>query len=138
MNRYSFRVTLVLWLVLILTAWNTLRVWTSLAWHNTLSEFSAQPIPIIITISGIVWVVIGLAILWGIWQNKAWTMKLLLGAAAGYTVWYWCERLIWQTPRPNWLFAVIVNLVLLVFILFTKKSLLREAHERKNENRIIE
>jgi multisubunit Na+/H+ antiporter MnhE subunit len=71
---------------------------------------------------------------WGIWQKKAWTAKLLLGAAAGYTVWYWSERLIWQRPHPNWPFAVIVNLVLLGFILFTTKSLSREAYEQKNEN----
>lgn len=138
MNRYPFRVTLLLWLVLILTAWNILRVSTSLAWRNTLSEFSSQPVAGIITVSGIIWVVMGFVILWGIWQNKAWTLKLLLGAAAGYTVWYWCERLIWQAARPNWPFAVIVNIALLLFILFTTKSFSREAHERKIENRTIE
>lgn len=85
----------------------------------------------ITTISSAIWAAVGILLLWGIWQNKAWTAKLLLGAAAGYTVWYWCERLIWQAPRPNWPFAVIVNLVLLIFILFTTKSLAREAYERK-------
>lgn len=131
MNRSVFRVTLVLLLVLTLTAWNALRVWTSLAWRNVLNEFSAPSIHMITTISSAIWAAVGILLLWGIWQNKAWTAKLLLGAAAGYTVWYWCERLIWQAPRPNWPFAVIVNLVLLIFILFTTKSLAREAYERK-------
>jgi len=71
---------------------------------------------------------------WSIWQRKAWAGKLLLGASAGYTVWYWGGRFIWQSPHPNWPFAVIVNLVLLGFILFIKKSLSREAYEQKNEN----
>jgi len=59
---------------------------------------------------------------------------MLLGTATSYTVWYWSERLIWQNPHPNWIFAVIVNLVLFGFILFTTKSLLREAYEQKIEN----
>ena len=77
---------------------------------------------------------IGIFILWSIWQRKAWAAKLLLGASAGYSVWYWSERFIWQSPHPNWPFAVIVNLVLLGFILFATKSLSREAYEQKNEN----
>jgi hypothetical protein len=128
------RVTLLLWLVLTLSAWNALRLWTALAWHNVLDEFSAQPASTVTTICGAVWMVTGVILIWSIWQKKGWAAKLLFGASAGYTVWYWSERLIWQTPHPNWLFAVIVNLALLIFILFTKRSLTREAHERKIEN----
>jgi hypothetical protein len=134
MNKFPFRVTLLYWLVLTLTAWNGLRLWTALAWQNTLTEFSASPTPVILAISGAFWVVTGIILLWSIWQRKAWAAILLVGVAAGYTVWYWGERLIWQNPQPNWLFAVIVNLALLIFILFTSKLLAREAHERKNEN----
>ena len=134
MNKPPFRVTLLLLLVLILTTWNAIRLWTAIAWHNILNEFSAQPTSTITAISGATWMVIGIILLWSIWQKKAWAAKLLLGTAAGYSVWYWSERLIWQNPHPNWLFAVIVNLVLIVFILFTIKSLMREAHERNIEN----
>ena len=134
MSKQPFRVTLLLWLVLILTTWNFIRFWTALAWREVLNEFSSQPTSAIITVSGAVWMFIGIFILWSMWQRKAWAAKMLLGAAAGYTVWYWSERLIWQTPHPNWLFAVIVNLGLLVFILSTTKLLMREAHERQNEN----
>ncbi len=134
MSKRPFRVTLLLWLVLILTTWNFIRFWTALAWREVLNEFSSQPASAIITVSGAVWMFIGIFILWSIWQRKAWAAKLLLGASAGYTVWYWSEWLIWQNPHPNWPFAVIVNLVLLGFILFTTKSLSREAYEQKNEN----
>jgi hypothetical protein len=138
MNKLPFRVTLLYWLVLTLSAWNGLRLWTALAWQNILTEYSASPPPIIIAISGAVWMVAGIILLWSIWQKKAWAAKLLVGVAAGYSVWHWSERLIWQSPHPNWLFAVIVNLALLVFILFTAKLLTREAHERKNESPKIE
>jgi len=134
MNKPPFRVTLLYLLVLTLSAWNGLRLWTSLAWQDVLNEFSAHPSPIITAVSGAIWMVAGFMLIWGIWQKKAWSPKLLIGVAAGYSVWYWSERLIWQNPHPNWLFAVIVNLALLVFISFTTKLLTREAHERKNEN----
>ena len=134
MSKQPFRVTLLLWLVLTLTTWNFIRFWTALAWREVLNEFSSQPTSAVITASGAVWMVTGIFISWSIWQRKAWAAKLLLGASAGYTVWYWSERLIWQSPHPNWPFAVIVNLVLLGFILFAIKSLSREAYEQKNEN----
>ena len=134
MSKQPFRVTLLLWLVLTLTTWNFIRFWTALEWREVLNEFSSQPTSTVLTASGAVWMVTGIFILWSIWQRKAWAAKLLLGASAGYTVWYWSERIIWQSPHPNWPFAVIVNLVLLGFILFATKSLSREAYEQKNEN----
>ena len=129
MKNRSFRVTLALWLVLTLTIWNLIRVWTSITWREALNEFSAQPAAAITTTSGILWTALGVLLLWSIWKKEAWAAKLLFGATAGYTIWYWSERLIWQKPHPNWPFAVIVNLVLLIFILFTTKLLSREAYE---------
>jgi hypothetical protein len=134
MSKRPFRVTLLASLVLFLTVWNAIRVWTALEWRDVLNEFSSQPASTITAVSGASWTVIGIFVLWSIWQKKAWTAKLLPGAAAGYTVWYWSERLIWQSPHPNWPFAVIVNLALIIFILFCIKSLSQEAYERKIEN----
>ena len=138
MTKRPFRVTLLYWLVLSLSVWNALRLWTALSWQNILTEFSASPPPIITALSGAIWLVTGIILLWSIWQKKTWSAILLVGVATAYTVWYWSERLIWQNPHPNWLFAVIVNLALLMFILFTANFLTREAHERINENPKIE
>jgi hypothetical protein len=138
MNKSLFRVTLMYWLVLILSAWNGLRLWTALAWQDVLTEFSASPPPFITAISSGVWLIVGIILLWGIWQKKAWAAHLLIGVASGYSVWYWVERLAWQSPHPNWLFVVIVNLAGILFILFNAKLLSREAHERKIENRTVD
>lgn len=127
-------VTLALWLVLILTAWNALRTWTSITWQAVLLEYSIRMSPVIGTIVGLLWFIIGGILAFGIWRKKAWGAKLLIGAAAGYTVWYWSERLIWQNPRPNVPFAVVMNLVGLLVIFFAWRSLSREAYERNTEN----
>jgi len=133
-----FPVTLTLWVVLISTIWNILRVWTSIAWNSVLIEFSASITPAASIFIGGVWVVIGCFLYWGIWQGKAWAGKMLPGAGAGYTVWYWSERFFFQNPRPNLIFAVIVNLGFLILIFFTTTSLSREAYERKIENPKVE
>ncbi len=138
MNRRPFRVTLLYWLVLTLSAWNGLRLWTALAWQDVLTEFSASPPAIVTAISGGVWMVVGITLVWSIWRKKDWSAYLLVGVAAGYSVWYWVERLAWKNPHPNWLFAVIVNLAGIVFILFNARLLSREAHERKIENRTVD
>lgn len=133
-----FPVTLSIWLVLILASWNALRAWTSIAWQDVLTEFSVRMPPTLSAFASTFWLIIGISILIGIWQKKAWSKNLLLGAAAGYTLWYWSERLIWQNPRPNILFAVIVNLACFIVIYFGSKSLSREAYERNTENPAIE
>lgn len=138
MNRPPFRVTLLLLLVLSLTAWNILRLWTSLTWRPALTEFAGARISAVITISAAVWIFVGIFVAWSILQRKNWAAKILVAAASAYSIWYWVERLVWQNPRPNGLFAVIVNLALILFILFTIKSLSREAYERKIEHPAIE
>jgi hypothetical protein len=134
----SFSVTLTLWAVLITITWNIIRVWTALAWSSVLTEFSARLAPTVSAGIGGIWVVIGGILYFGIWQEKAWAGKMLFGTAAGYTVWYWSERLFFQNPRPNIMFAVIVNLGLFIIIYFANKSISREAYERENENPGIE
>jgi hypothetical protein len=131
-SKFPFRVTLLLCLVLLFTVWNLLRAWTALTWRNTLSEFSAQPAAWIIILSGMFWALTGILLIGGTWQKKPWAKKFLLGATTGYTVWYWGGQLIWQMPRPNWQFAVILNLLLVIFIMYTTKSPTREAYERES------
>lgn len=131
-SKFPFRVTLLLCLVLLFTTWHILQIWTALAWRDILSNLSAQPAVWIIVLSGIVWTLTGVFLIWSIWQGKAWAKILLFGSTAGYTVWYWGKQLIWQIPRPNWLFAVILNLLLIIFIIYTTKLPTREAYERES------
>ncbi|MEN9563415.1 MAG: hypothetical protein RIR73_1659 [Chloroflexota bacterium] len=121
-------------MVLILASWNALRAWTSSAWRDVLTEFGAKIPPNISAAIGILWFIIGGILVWSIWQKKVWSAKMLLGAAAGYSIWYWSERLIWQNPRPNIVFTVFVQLACFILIYFTLKSFSREAYERNIEH----
>ncbi len=124
MKKLTLRETLLLLLVLSLIIWNSLRLWTALAWREVLSEFQASPPPAIIAVSAAIWVVTGSILFWVLLTKKPWSWKMLLGAAAAYSVWYWIERLAWHQPHPNWTFAVVVNLLALAIILFNKKIII--------------
>lgn len=122
------------WVVLIFTVWNAIRAWTSITWSGVLAEFSIRMTPETSALIGAFWTVAGLAACWGIWRSKKWGAVLLWIVAVGYTVWYWSERIIFQDPRPNVPFGVIVNLTLFVIIFFASRSLTREAYERDIES----
>jgi hypothetical protein len=133
-----FSATLALWVVLFTLVWNIVRMWTAIAWHSVLAEFSVSLQPTVSAIIGGTWTAVSYFLYWSIWQRKAWAGKMLLGTATSYTFWYWGERLFFQNPRPNAFFAVIVNLGLMIVIYFAYKSISREAYERENENPAIE
>lgn len=133
MNR-SVSVTLTLIVVLILTTWNLIKAWTALAWQNILAEFAVSLMPEIMAVVSIMWVLVGLILFWVILQKKVWSKKILIGTATSYTVWFWSERFIWQTSQTNTIFAVSVNIILLIIIYFAT----REAYERTIENPEVE
>jgi hypothetical protein len=114
--RRPFCVTILLWLVLSLTAWSGLRLYSALRWWNTLHEFASPPGPFYIAVSGGVWLLASILLLWGLWTIKAWIRYALLGSGAVFTVWYWCDRFIFQMSSENWSFALVANIILLAFI----------------------
>jgi hypothetical protein len=132
MNR-PFRVTLTLSLVLCLTIWNVARAWTALAWRDVLNEFSVAQNPYITALSGALWTITGIVLMWGIDRGKAWAGKMLLVCATLYIVWNWTERLVWRKNAQGDAFAALTGLVLFIFIIFTTKSLSGKKHERKNQ-----
>jgi len=134
--KHPFSVTILVWLVLSLTVWSGLRLYSAIRWWNTLIEFAAQPGPWYIAISAGVWLIVGLVLLLGMWQANAWIRYALLGAGAIFTVWFWSDRFLFQTSNTNWLFALITNILLMiilsvcVFVSGTRAFLLkREAHD---------
>lgn len=107
-------VTILFWLVLSLTAWGGLRLWSALRWWDDLQRFGAPLEAAYIAVSGGVWLFAGLFLLWSVWRQKAWARTWLIGAAAVFSVWYWCDRLFFQAPRANWPFALAATILLLV------------------------
>ena len=111
-----FSVTLLLWLVLSLTAWSGLRLYTSIQWWSVLLEFASPPGPVYIAASGAIWLIASLVLLWGMWQAKAWIRYALLGTGTALAIWYWCDRLLLQEPGRNWPFVLLMSVLLMIVL----------------------
>ena len=138
MTRRPFSVTILLWLVLSLTAWSALRLYSALQWWSTLREFASPPGPWYIALSAGFWLIVSIVLLWGIARAKPWTRYALFGAGTIAMVWYWGDRLLLQRPNGNWPYILVLTVLLLIVLsvsvfspgtktfFFSK----REAHDR--------
>jgi hypothetical protein len=112
-----FSVTFLLWLVLSLTAWSILRLATAIQWWRILMVSASPPGPLYIAISGGFWMLVSLVLLWGILRSRAWVRVVLIVASAGFSIWYWSDRLLLQSLHDNWPFALGATILLLIIVM---------------------
>ena len=111
------RATPLMLLVLSFTVWQAVRIQAALAWYDLLKEFAPRPGPIYTAVTGLFWFAVGGWLLWRLWRRQTRTEILLLVAAVGYTIWYWADRLLFQAPRANWPFMLVLNIIFLAYVL---------------------
>ena len=136
-RKRPFGVTLFLWMVLSLSVWGLLRFFAVQAWRGVLTEFHASLSPLYLSITGIVWAVVGVILLWSIWAGKRWAYPTIPISIAIWLVEYWIERIFFEAPRANLPFMIAISFVLLAITLAstfnrkTKNFLLQsEEHEQ--------
>lgn len=141
LRKRPFGVTLLLWLVLSLSAWGVVRLLATLRWWDVLNEFDASLSPLYLLMSGIGWTLAGIVLLWGLFSGKPWTRPAIPISIFLWLLGYWIERLAFEAPRANLPFALIASVLLFVLTLVsalnrkTKKFLIRsEEHEQPNED----
>ena len=139
--RRPFGVTLLLWMVLCLSAWGLIRLIATLRWWDVLSEFKASLSPLYLSLTGAGWAVAGVVLLWSMWVAKPWSRLAIVVSILLWLAEYWIERLFFQQPRPNLLFTLAMSALLLAVTFtsalnrstknfFTKS----EEYEQSNEN----
>ena len=113
-------VTLIALLVLLIGGINFIRLILSLRQWNFLNDLLSVS-PIYLTISGAIWFLISLTILWGISRRERWTLSILCLSCVAYTIYYWADRIL-VTESANILknnfFAIFITLGLLATILW--------------------
>ena len=142
LRKRPFGVTLLLWLVLSLTAWGAVRLLATLRWWGVLNEFEARLSPLYLSITGAGWIVAGVILLWGLFSAKLWVSRAILIAISLWLVQYWVERLFFESSRANLPFALIASLLLLAVTFMiacnrrTKEFFIRsEDYEHPNQDR---
>jgi len=141
-HRLPTRITLAICLVLITTAWNAVRACTAVFWRSPLEVYAPVPGPLYIGCTGAAFAILGLAILWGLWQRTSWAPRSFLIGAWIYVAWLWADRLFLQIQgRNSWPFAAIATAVILGWSTATAldRRILtyfgNEAHGREHENK---
>jgi len=137
-----FGVTLLLWLVLILTVWGVVRLYAALQTWNVLIEFKSSLSPLYMAVTGAGWGLTGGVLLWSMLTVKTWSRKAISTSAIIWLLEYWLERSIfYRSPNPNLVFALIVAAVSLVLVLTitehrsTRNFFMRsEEYEQPNQN----
>jgi hypothetical protein len=113
-RRRPLSVTLLAIGVLIFAGINLIRVVASLQQREFLAGL--LPIsPLYLSISGLVWLVVGLILVWGLWLGRHWAIRATLLGVLAYSLYYWFNRLLLDAEKPgyNWLFSAAINLLLL-------------------------
>ena len=141
-RKRPFGVTLLLWLVLSLTAWGAVRLFAALRFWEVLGEFEARLSPLYLSITGAGWVVVGSVLLWGLFSGKLWTRGAVPVSIFLWLLDYWIERIFFESPRENLWFALIASILLLTVTLIsalnrkTRKFFIKsDEYEQPNEHR---
>jgi hypothetical protein len=135
-----FGVTLLLWLVLSLSAWGAVRLFAAFRWWNVLNEFGARLGPLYLSITGAGWILVGAVLLWSLFSGKMWARLAIPISIFLWVMEYWVERMFFEVPRANFFFALVLSILLFVvtsvsaFNQKTKRFFIRsEEHEQPNE-----
>jgi len=115
-----FSVTIIIWLVLIIAVSNLIRLARAVfQWDFLLGLIEVHPTYLIM--SGLVWGIIGIVLVWGLWKAHEWAFYVLRWGAALYIMYIWLDRLFISSPNvrnTNNLFVSVVSLLIMVWILW--------------------
>jgi len=117
-----------------LAFWNSLRLGEAIFFWKTLSTYGAHPL--YISLSAGFWLVMGIALVVGLWRRQAWARMAAFFFTGLYPAWYWFDRLVLQKPHANWPFVLTMNclfvLIMLVILLSkrTQRFFKRDSYEQ--------
>jgi hypothetical protein len=120
-------VTLLIVVVLIFTGLNLLRlILTIQSWIFLAGLLPVSPWYLALT--GLVWTILGCALIWGLWLRLAWAPNASRLLSGIYMLYYWVDRLFVANRsglEASWPFTLVVCLVLFLWILwlFTRRKI---------------
>ena len=114
-----FSATILTWLVLIIASLNWLRVIQVLRQWTFLQSISPNPPVLYLGITGLIWGLLGVILVWGLFLGRSWAPRLMQFTAPVYTAYYWLDRLLVadrSAIASRWPFALGLTILLLGFI----------------------
>jgi membrane associated rhomboid family serine protease len=114
-------VTLLIFIVLIITASNLTRLARTASQWDFVSELVYIK-PIYLVLSGLVWGLLGVCVVRGLWRPERWSISLAKIGAIAYTAYLWIDRIFIGTYRASSkdnLFAFVFSVIILIWIFWT-------------------
>ena len=115
-----FSVTIIIWLVLIIAVSNLIRLARTICqWDFLLGLIDIHPVYLIIT--GLVWGIFGLVLVWGLVKAHRWSYSMVRWGAVLYIIYIWVDRLFISSPTirsTNNLFVSIVSMLVLAWVVW--------------------
>jgi hypothetical protein len=119
-----FSVTLLAWLVLIITIVHLVRFIYAIAWWRFLTTLPGTP-PSMLSLTGLIGFLIGAALFWGLWIGKSGAPRAARILIPIYLGWEWFEQVlaVWRGNQfENWPFMAAISLVVILFTYWTVSS----------------
>ncbi len=114
-----FSVTFLTWVVLIITSLNWLQLVEVIRRWEFLRSLDPAPPVIYLAITGLVWGLLGICLVWGLFLGRSWAPWLMQVISVIYTAYYWLDRLFFadfSAIANRWSFTLGLTITLLVFI----------------------
>jgi hypothetical protein len=111
-----FRVSLLAFLILMVSFWNVLRLGQALIFWSILNKYGGRPL--FDAISGGAWFLVGIFLFFGLWRGKYWSWHFTIGATFSFEVYYWLDRILLQEQHANWPFVLVTSFIVFSFFIF--------------------
>lgn len=120
-------VTILTWVVLIITSLNWLRLVEVIRRWEFLRNLDPAPPVLYLAITGLIWGLLGTSLVWGLFLGRPWSPLLMQLVAIMYSAVYWFDRLLLANSSAiakRWPFVLGLTITLLAFIfwLFSRQK----------------
>lgn len=120
-KKRPFLVTLLAVLVLTITIVNLLRLVNTIALWSFLSGIPGVS-PFYLAVTGLVWTLLGVALVWGLWAGKPKAPRATRVLTVFYLGYEWLERIVFAgsgNELQSWPFFAILSIIFILFTFWT-------------------
>lgn len=126
-----FLVKLLVWAYGFWSLLGWLRFFRTVIDRDLVLELLPNSIFVYLIITGLVWGLTALPVIWGLWRGEPWAGKLTWFVAVLFPAIYWFERqILWKdsTSQGNWLFMLILTGVWMGLVFWALRSKTSQAY----------
>jgi hypothetical protein len=127
--------------VIVFTAGMLLRAWSAIRYWAFLSGLPLEVSPLYLALTGGLWALFGLRVIWWLWQGNRGAPAALRTLATGYVLYYWVEQLLVMTSplrQARWPFSAVMSaaaviVVMLILMHPSVKNFYGGSYEQKDQ-----